>query len=210
MLKIRVGVSFCLVMTIAGVVGCDGSAEGDVVDVDDLYEDFDGTWRTLVNDRPELSYPVIETEGSAEREAIVAGICVFAPDAGGRVPSVELSWIDTAAPERFDLTVAYQGFERRRFTTAFPVEEGERFLLPADSAYFDDEALIQATGPGIFPRIVRWSRTPLVEVPGAEIHTLVVQQLPEAISVTIRDSVLDGERWVAYGPYSLLTPICPD
>jgi hypothetical protein len=200
------------VAALLGVAACGGndSSQGDevTVDVDDLYDDFPNTWRTMVSDRDELGYALVD-DGNAEGwQPAVVSDCVASAAAGGNVARVQLTWVEDGNTERFDLTVAYRGFETGYFTTAFPVEAGTRFLLPPDSAYLDDEQAMLQVGPGVFPLVSGYAREELDDLAGSAVYTLTIEGLSAGLSYTIRGANLQDDRWYARKKYAFSTPIC--
>src|SRR5262249_38906452 len=106
--------------------------------------DFAKTWRSQVNTRSELSESVIEL--GADWDPMMVSECH-----GPGEPLVDLEWVDVAAPARLDVTLDYDGFHRQRFATAYPIAPQTRFLLPTNSAYFQDEEALLRIGPSAFP-----------------------------------------------------------
>ena len=113
---------------------------------------------------------------------------------------------------RFDLSVQHDGFERNYFSTALATEKLQRFKLPANSAFVNDEQAVQQIGPGLFPKLVDFNIQPIQDRDTArrlEQHTLVLRDLSPGRTYTIRLDRRGPNAWSAEGQFSFLTPLCP-
>jgi hypothetical protein len=155
---------------------------------DPIFVDFQNNWRKLISPRAELALPVIPLKKEEQQRAVwqpvITSECVFSQDAGGYVPQVTLTWIETQAPQpgpgitlasqvqqpspsqtqpqqtldpskiRFDLALHFQAFERNQFTSAVASDKEKRFNLPSNSNFVTDSSALLLTGPSLFPKVL--------------------------------------------------------
>jgi hypothetical protein len=200
--------------------------------VDPVFKDFPKTWRQFISSSPELALAVIppEKREPAPPEAITFSECVFSPDAGGYVPQVTISWNEMSGQviearassaqrtqteeqvRRFDLGLHHDPFTRNFYSSIFSGDRLKRFSLPSNSALVNNPEAVLLTGPGLFPKLMDY-RAELLQDPATNRQftkqTVVVRELSEGISNTMRVSHLVGKEWTTEQEFIFLAPVCP-
>ena len=173
-----------------------------------------------------------------EWNPVVEVDCVFSAAAGGLVPQVTLIWNEpvTDAPgpgpgpvestaqqeqqrggvevpmRRVDLALLHDGFAKNHYTSILSGSTNERFKLPPDSGFVDDAESMLRTGPGLFPRLLDSKAETLADRDSGRRfvqRTLVLQELSQGLSYTIRIDRSAGSEWNEDRRYTFLTPVCP-
>ncbi len=213
-------------------VGVDRDAAAPRPPQDKIFVDFRKNWRELISQSPDFTRPVVVPEQPPAQawQPRVLSECVFSADAGGMVPQVTLVWVEPTAqaPEgalsatrqaqtgtprlRFDLTVQYQGFQRNFYSTALASDKLQRFKIPSTSALVADEPAVLVTGPALFPKLMDFRMDPITDRDTARPflrHTLVLRDLNQGLSYTIRMDVPGSNAWNQDRQFAFLTPVCP-
>jgi hypothetical protein len=198
---------------------------------DSEFKDFAKNWRRFISTSPEIAAPVVGTVSRepAGAEPVIDSQCVFSPDAQGLVPQITISWNEpatAAAPPhgrteaqapaqvsrlRFDLGLHYNAFSRNYYSTGLSTEKLQRFSLPSNSALVNNPEAVILTGPGLFPRLMNFN-TQIVEDRSNrrfEKQTIVLRDLNQGISYTMRVSRQAGKQWSAYRQIVFVVPVCP-
>jgi hypothetical protein len=189
---------------------------------DKVFSDFPNTWRQFINKSAEVLLPVSRPEGVPEWKPQFFSECVFSADAGGPVPQVTFTWngpVAATAPRsaegeklRFDLGIHYEAFARNYYTTALSDQKLARFQLPANSALISDTQAVLLTGPGLFPKVMDYRLDVLRDRDTNqqfERHTLILRDLNQGLSYTLRQSRLGKDAWTEAGRFVFVTPVCP-
>jgi hypothetical protein len=129
---------------------------------------------------------------------------------------VTLSWREEPQEDppalRFDLAILHDGFARNYYSAALATDKLQRFKLPPTSALITNEEAVLLTGPGLFPKIVDFTvqATQDRETGRAfTLHTLVLRDLSDGLTYTIRIDRASASAWKEAGRYVFLTPVCP-
>jgi len=206
--------------------------------LDPVFKDFSNTWRQFISSSPELALAVAEggKRETTPPEPITFSECVFSPDARGYVPQVTITWNEmsekvTSGPatpgpaikasaavaqqpplRRFDLGLHHDPFARNFYSSAFSTDQYKRFSLPSNSALVNNPEAVLLTGPGLFPKLMDYKsvslQDPATNLPFTK-QTLVVRELSEGISNTMRVSHLVGNEWTTDREFIFLAPVCP-
>ncbi len=190
---------------LASVASACADSDGNGPPPDPFYDDFPGTWRTLVSTRSELGFPL--TDAGVLENVVIGSTCTPDPrNAVASVSLVTLEWNDQAGIERFDLAANEAAFDQKYFTTGYPIVVGDRLLLPPDSAFFQDEYRMLQTGGGMFPRVHSFASTQLEA--GLIANRIALLELSGGVAFTARVSRLENGQWTARH-FTFTTPICP-
>jgi hypothetical protein len=160
-------------------------------------------WRSHVNSASALDEPVVDT-ATANADLVLITSC-SPPD---QTPRVDLQWVDAVPPDRLDVSIVYQGFTRRLFTTAYPLAPGAPFLLPASSAFLTDDVELRNLGASTFPLVVDFASSDLEGAPGQEQVRIALGGLAGAISYTLRALRHVGDHWETKRQTTFLSPVC--
>jgi hypothetical protein len=226
------------IVVVAFTSGCRGRSErGERIEVNSKaqspeFKDFANTWRQFISQSPQLMAPVsgqVRPETAAPEPIIVAD-CVYSPDAHGYVPQVSISWTEpsgqvtethsTAARQqqtetplrRFDLGQHYDSFGRNLYSSALSTDKLKRFALPSNSALVNKPEEVVVAGPGLFPKLMDYR---LEEIKDQESNrrfsreTVVLRELTEGVSETLRVSSLAGREWKTDRQIEFVVPVCP-
>jgi len=200
--------------------------------VDVAFKDFEKNWRRFISTSPEVAAPVVGTikREPSVPEPVIFSECVFSPDAKGYVPQVTISWNEPAAPVaeirgkapqaapgeaarmRFDLGVHYNAFSRNYYSAILSTNKLQRFSLPSNSALVSNPEAVVLTGPGLFPKLMEFT-TQTVQDSKAnrrlEKQTMVLRDLNQGISYSMRVSRPAGNQWTADRQMVFMSPVCP-
>jgi hypothetical protein len=206
--------------------------EGVTVKPEDvLFINFNENWRRLVNTSPQIVLPVVRTtRQETQWQPVVTPDCVFSPDAGRMMPQITLTWNEIAAGPpvnvaalgqaeqegagiRFDLGLHHDPFTRNYFSSALATDKLKRFTVPSNSPLANDAQAVMLTGPGLFPKLVDYRAVALQERgtnrPFTQ-HTLVMRDLSQGLTYTIRMSRLATGQWNEEKQFAFLAPVCPN
>jgi len=195
---------------------------------DSVFLNFDKTWQKFISRTPELMRPVMQ-QAQQQWQPLIISDCVYSQDAGHVVPQVEITWTEPEVQERtvrFDIALQSQGFERNYYTTAFPVQAPQRFVIPGISAFVTDTAAILLTGPALLPKVIQFSEQRVTSSPsdtGVQVRsfeptggrrglvkkTLKIQELGFGLSYKFRMASFNREAWAPTQEVIFTTPICP-
>jgi hypothetical protein len=202
--------------------------------VDPVFKDFPQRWRQFISKSPELSIPVmgVVKQQPTPPEPVIFNECVFSPDAHGYVPQVTITWDEpsgqiTEIPKvaivaqqrqeetpvvRFDLGLHHDPFGRNFYSSALSTDKQKRFTLPANSALANNQEAVLLTGPGLFPKLMDYKaftvRDPKTNRAFLK-QTVVLRELSEGITSTLRVSYLAGKEWNTDQQFVFQAPVCP-
>lgn len=201
---------------------------------DKEFVEFEKNWRKFVTTSAEMALPVIVPERPAQPEPwepLVVTECVYSADADGLVAQATLTWNepvrgDTPARAsqqqparsrdaerwRFDLGVHHNALGRNYYSSVLAGQPLQRFQLPANSALVKDEQALLLTGPSLFPKLMSFRSAAIQDRDTQamlEQHTLVLRDLSEGLSYTIRLDRPADNRWTEEKRFTFLTPVCP-
>ena len=187
---------------------------------DSIFIDFQRTWPKFISKSVDLIKPVVARQQQDWRPVIISD-CVMSNSAGKVVPEIEISWSEPVVQEkivRFDIALQSQAFERNYYTTAYPVEVQQRFVIPGISAYVTDTAAMMLTGPALLPKVTQYSQIAIADQQQPSIEggrtqmlrkTLKIQELGFGLSYKIRMCSFNREVWLPTQEIIFTTPICP-
>lgn len=208
--------------------------------LDPIFIDFEKNWRKFISTAPELTQPVVRPEQPPKEpwDPVVVAECVFSADAGVLVPQVTITWNEPVgegptipigvrqpreqAPEqqaaaeprlRVDLAVHHNGFARNYYSTALSTAAQQRFNLPSNSGLVADTEAVMLTGPALFPKLMNFRAEMIQDRDSArqfKRHTLVLRDLSQGLTYTIRLSSPTQGAWTEDRQYAFLTPVCPE
>jgi hypothetical protein len=195
------------------------------------FKDFRNTWRQFISKSPEFTLPVtgIVRPERAAPEPIISPECVYSSEDRGFVPVVTIIWTvpagqvtETAAtaarqqPEaplrRFDLGQHYKPFERNLYSSALSTDKLKRFNLPSNSALEGNQEAVVGAGPGLFPVLADYRVEEIKDQKSNRRfyqETVVLSELSEGISNTLRVSSLAGREWKTDQVIQFMVPVCP-
>jgi hypothetical protein len=205
--------------------------------LDPVFKNFPQSWRQFISTNPDLAVPVTGVATRQEptsQQPIIISECVFSPDAQGYVPQVTLSWDEPSgssvaarkqqqnAPgqseqipvRRFDLGLHHDAFGRNFYSSAMSTDKLKRFYLPPNSALVNNQEAVLLTGAGLFPKLMDY-RTLTVRDSSSTTNrqflkqTVVLRELSEGITNTMRVSHLVGRAWKTDQQFVFLVPVCP-
>jgi len=197
------------------------------------FKDFPNTWRQFISKSPEFTVPVtgIVRPERAAPEPIISSECVYSSEARGLVPVVTISWTvpagqvtetETAATaarqqpaeaplRRFDLGQHYKSFERNLYSSALSTDKLKRFNLPSNSALVGNQEAVVGAGPGLFPVLADYRVEEIKDQKSNRRfyqETVVLSELSEGISNTLRVSSLAGREWKTDQVIQFMVPVC--
>lgn len=194
------------------------------------FKDFKNNWRQFISKSPEFTLPVTGIVTPPAGEPIISSECVFAAEAHGYVPQVTISWTDPAAVvggtaemqarqqpaqapvRRFDLGQHYKSFDRNLYSSALSTDKLKRFNLPSNSALVDNPQAVVEAGPGLFPVLADYRAEEIKDQKSDRRfykETVVLSELSEGISNTLRVNSLSGREWKADREIQFMVPVCP-
>lgn len=194
---------------------------------DKVFDDFEKNWRQFISPSAELALPVAAAKRPLEPwEPDVVTECVSSADAGGLVPQATLTWTQPATDTpkaqpgkpsraqglRVDLSLHHDGFRRGYFSSILASDTQQRFMLPSTSALTNDQEAVLLTGPGLFPKLMDFRVEVIQDRDSSrriERHTLVLRDLSQGLTYTIRLNRRAAESWIPVRQVVLLTPVCP-
>ena len=193
---------------------------------DTAFRQFEKTWTKFINRSPELVkevMPINVQDVKTRWEPVITSDCEYLPEAQVNVPVVEITWNEVASqtPQRLDIALQYQGFEKNYYTTVFPIENSKRFNIHLQSQFLRDTAAVLLAGPPLFPKIQRFAalNLPATANTGQVIEgqnpavmiksTLRLTDLGPGLSYRIRRCTLVDDRWMPTQEVIFNIPVCP-
>jgi hypothetical protein len=196
------------------------------------FKDFAKNWRNFISASPEIAAPVVGTvkREPAAAEPVIISECVLSPDARGYVPQITIIWNEPASQVtevraraqqqaqaevprmRFDLGLHYNAFGRNYYSAILSTDKLQRFSLPSNSALVNNPEAVVLTGPGLFPKMMDFT-SQVVQDRGTsrrfDKQTLVLREVNQGITYTMRVSRLAGNKWNADRQVIFMAPVCP-
>ncbi len=184
--------------------------------MDSLHLNFNEHWKSLISTQKELGKPFVVSSALTEWQPQLSSDCVFSTEAGAKVPRVVISWVEKGknrqdAPHRIDISTLYQAFEQNRYSSVYPVKGQQRFMLPPNSALIQDTAAVLQAGIALFPKLESWRISDLPDTAAGETvqqHHLIVEDLAQGRSYTIRICRYTNETWSVINQYVFNTQTC--
>lgn len=194
---------------------------------DSVFIDFEKNWTKFISRAPELIRPVMQRPTGPAWEPVIVTDCVYSQEVGGVVPQVEITWTEPQVQQerivRFDIALQSQGFERNYYTTAFPMQAPQRFVIPGVSAFIRDTAAMLLTGPAVLPKVTQFTEMAITGDTSQQVRTfepagvstallrktLKIQELGFGLSYKLRMAAFNREVWQPSREIIFTTPICP-
>jgi hypothetical protein len=119
---------------------------------------------------------------------------------------------EETAVRRFDLGLHHDPFGRNLFSSVLSSERLQRFNLPPNSALVNNQEAVLLTGPGLFPKLMDYRATVVRDTDTNRQflkQTVVLRELSEGISNTMRVSHRVGRDWNTDQQFVFSVPVCP-
>lgn len=137
-------------------------------------------WEQYVSKDPKLMLPVRMPLKQAGVPLRIDADCVVFE--GRLQPVIHVTYLSNRerADIRVDATLLYQGFEQDRYTVVYPIQERQRFMLKAQSAFMADTASISVLGAAQFPVMTAYRiEEAAIPIPGNDIPGLIPRVDPK-------------------------------